>query len=171
MKNLYKQLSQNYHLILTYGEDNEYTIFDVYKAKKIIDNSYQKITEEDLIEQNLFILDKDYYMAFSGNNSEIIIPIKYVEPIFNSDKTITRDTLAFYVINKLILEDDKKLSDYFKNNYIKLDSLNAEYTYKGRLNNNNYEIVAVRLGKPYLLTDELVNKSHEKLKVYKKTMY
>ena len=122
MNELNKKLSRNYHLILTYGLTNEYTIKDIYKASKIVDSMGIMIDEETLREDNLFLLENDnYFMVFKGRKSKIVIPLKYIETMFNSDITITTDKLAIYVISKTLFNDDKRLLDYFKNNYIKLN--------------------------------------------------
>ena len=59
MNELNKKLSRNYHLILTYGLTNEYTIKDIYKASKIVDSMGTMIDEETLREDNLFLLEND----------------------------------------------------------------------------------------------------------------
>ena len=90
MDNFRKCLARNYHLTLTYGAINNYTIRDIYKAVDIVDKSGLSLSDEILSEYNLFLLESDScYMIFKGKNSQIIIPLKYIETIFNSDNTIT----------------------------------------------------------------------------------
>ena len=162
MNELNKKLSRNYHLILTYGLTNEYTIKDIYKASKIVDSMGTMIDEETLREDNLFLLENDnYFMVFKGRKSKIVIPL-------NSDITITTDKLAIYVISKTLFNDDKRLLDYFKNNYIKLSTVSGEYIYDEKVNSDNYSVVAIRKGTPYFLTEELVQKSKERIKTYTK---
>lgn len=169
MNELNKKLSRNYHLILTYGLTNEYTIKDIYKASKIVDSMGTTIDEETLREDNLFLLENDnYFMVFKGRKSKIVIPLKYIETMFNSDITITTDKLAVYVISKTLFNDDKRLLDYFKNNYIKLSTVSGEYIYDEKVNSDNYSVVAIRKGTPYFLTEELVQKSKERIKTYTK---
>lgn len=169
MNELNKKLSRNYHLILTYGLTNEYTIKDIYKASKIVDSMGTMIDEETLREDNLFLLENDnYFMVFKGRKSKIVIPLKYIETMFNSDITITTDKLAVYVISKTLFNDDKRLLDYFKNNYIRLSTVSGEYIYDEKVNSDNYSVVAIRKGTPYFLTEELVQKSKERIKTYTK---
>ena len=127
------------------------------------------IDEETLREDNLFLLENDnYFMVFKGRKSKIVIPLKYIETMFNSDITITTDKLAIYVISKTLFNDDKRLLDYFKNNYIKLSTVSGEYIYDEKVNSDNYSVVAIRKGTPYFLTEELVQKSKERIKTYTK---
>lgn len=169
MDNFRKCLARNYHLTLTYGAINNYTIHDIYKAVDIVDKSGLSLSDEILSEYNLFLLESDScYMVFKGKNSQIIIPLKYIETIFNSDNTITIDKLFMYAVGKEVLDCKNNILHYFKNSYIKLDTINGEYIFDGKINNSNYFVVPIRNGKPYILSEELIKKAHTKLKKYMK---
>lgn len=160
VKKMIKELSKNYMLFLCYNNGNE-IIKDIFKVSAIVDKNDEIISYDTLVKYNLFLLEKEYgfKLVFSSKNSSVIIPLHYIESIFNNN-SITSELLLYLAVSKYLLDEDK-VSEIVNKNSIKLSKINAEYVYNGSLNNDNYSIMPIKLKNEITLSDLLVNVTKE----------
>lgn len=160
VKKMIKELSKNYMLFLCYNNGNE-IIKDIFKVSAIVDKNDEIISYDTLVKYNLFLLEKEYgfKLVFSSKNSSVIIPLHYIESIFNNN-SITSELLLYLAVSKYLLDEDK-VSEIVNKNSIKLNKINAEYVYNGSLNNDNYSIMPIKLKNEITLSDLLVNVTKE----------
>jgi len=169
LRNFIKKIGKYYQLVLGYGLGQNDTIKEIFKVSNILDECDNPITNQELIEYNLFILEKylKYKMVFTSTTnkkSHIIIPLCFVKEIFNSKKTITSDVIKIFAIRNFLLEDEIEFFDIFIDSFIKLSDIGGEYIYDGNYNNNNYSIIPIRLCKYDLLSELLATLPYQQLK-------
>ena len=169
LRNFIKKIGKYYQLVFGYGLGQNDTIKEIFKVSNILDECDNPITNQELIEYNLFILEKylKYKMVFTSTTnkkSHIIIPLCFVKEIFNSKKTITSDVIKIFAIRNFLLEDEIEFFDIFIDSFIKLSDIGGEYIYDGNYNNNNYSIIPIRLCKYDLLSELLATLPYQQLK-------
>jgi len=168
-KEFMSEIGKSYQLVLGYDKGKENMINDIYRANSIIDKNGEAINIDDVFNYNLFLLQdilecRMVFTSIDNPNTQIIIPMCFIETMFNSKYTITSDIIKLFKIREFILEDKVEFFDCFDESFIKLSDIGAEYIYDGKLNNDNYKVVPIRLGKEKILTELLVNVPYQQLK-------
>ena len=108
------------------------------------------------------------FTSTTNSKNKIIIPLHFIEKIFNSKTTITPEMISLFNISSLIFEEKNSFLDYIKNSFVKLSEIDAEYIYNGNINNDNYSIIPIRLNQENYLTDILATlpfKEYSKIKI------
>lgn len=172
LNNYMEKIGNAYQLILSYDKGKEFAINEIYKASAIIDSNGECISNENVLKYNIFLLEKElkHCMVFSSTinkNNKIIIPLNFVKEIFDSENTITSDVILLFTIRDLIFEEQINFLDCFKDSFIKLSDIGADYIYENRLNNDNYNIIPIRLSNEDLLSNVLATlpfKEYQKIK-------
>ena len=160
LNNYMEKIGDAYQLILSYDKGKEFAINEIYKANAIINEFGETINNASVLYYNIFLLEKElkYSMVFTSTTNkknEVIIPLHFVKEIFSSKKTITSDVIMLLTLRNYLFEERNNFLDSFKDSFIKLSEIEAEYIFNGKLNNDNYNIIPIRLGSEDLLQNIL----------------
>lgn len=175
LNNYMEKIGDAYQLILSYDKGKEFAINEIYKANAIINEFGETINNASVLYYNIFLLEKElkYSMVFTSTTNkknEVIIPLHFVKEIFSSKKTITSDVIMLLTLRNYLFEERNNFLDSFKDSFIKLSEIEAEYIFNGKLNNDNYNIIPIRLGSEDLLQNILATlpfKEYSKMKKLK----